>query len=55
VEDIREMTVHVETPVINAESLQQAIELARERKRPVVITGSVYLVGAALEYLQESR
>jgi len=55
VEDIREMTVHVETPVINAESLQQAIELARERKRPIVITGSVYLVGAALEYLQQSR
>ena len=55
VEDIREMTAHIGTPVMSAESLQQAIGIARERKRPIVITGSVYLVGAALEFLQQSR
>lgn len=52
-EDIHGMTTHVGTAILNAESLQQAIELARERSRPVVITGSVYLVGAALELIQK--
>jgi len=50
-EDIREQSSHVGTPISQAVSLQQAIDLARLRKRPVVITGSVYLVGAALELL----
>jgi len=54
-EDIREMTAHVGTPVMNAESLQHAMEIARQRNRPIVITGSVYLVGAALEHLENSH
>jgi len=51
-DEIRELTAHVGTPIISAESLRQAIEIARQGHRPVVITGSVYLVGAALEHLQ---
>lgn len=50
-DEIRELTTHVGTPIISAESLTQAIEIARQGHRPVVITGSVYLVGAALEHL----
>jgi|SRR5215469_3933616 len=50
-EDIRELAIHVGTPITGVESVQQAIDLARQRKRPIVITGSVYLVGAALKLL----
>jgi len=50
-EDILELTAHVGTPTTNAESLPQAVKVARQRNRPIVITGSVYLVGAALEFL----
>ena len=53
-EDIRDLTAHVGTPITIAESLREAIQLARRRSRPIVITGSVYLVGAALELLQNS-
>jgi len=52
--DICNLTSHVGTPITAAESLQQAIELARGRNRPIVITGSVYLVGAASELLKHS-
>ena len=51
VEEIRELTSHVGTPISSADSLQQAIDVARQLKRPIVITGSVYLVGGALEML----
>ena len=50
-EDIRQLTRHVGTRVTSAESLQRAMDFARQGNRPVVITGSVYLVGAALELL----
>src|SRR6185437_3669914 len=50
-EEIRELTVHAGTDIRLAEDLGDAIELARARGRTIVITGSVYLVGAALEKL----
>jgi len=50
-EDIRQMTRHVGTQITSAESLQLAMDFARQGNRPVVVTGSVYLVGAALELL----
>lgn len=49
--EIRELTAHVGTEITAASDLSNAIDLARERGRPTVITGSVYLVGAALELL----
>jgi dihydrofolate synthase / folylpolyglutamate synthase len=52
VEDIRELTAHVGTQVTSSGSLRQAIDVARQRNRPILITGSVYLVGAALELLR---
>jgi dihydrofolate synthase / folylpolyglutamate synthase len=54
-EEIRDLSAHVGTPIMVAESLQNAIDLARQSKRPLVITGSVYLVGAALELLHPSK
>jgi dihydrofolate synthase/folylpolyglutamate synthase len=50
-EEIREISGHVGTPVVIASDLPAALDLARERGRTIVITGSVYLVGAALERL----
>ncbi len=50
-EEIRELTLHVGVPIVNSETLQDALHIARERGRVVVITGSVYLVGAALDLL----
>jgi dihydrofolate synthase / folylpolyglutamate synthase len=50
-EEIYELTAHVGTEITAASDLSSAIYLARERGRPTVITGSVYLVGAALELL----
>jgi len=50
-EEIRQITQHVGTQITSAESLRRAIDFARQGNRPVVITGSVYLVGAALELL----
>ncbi|HWY68649.1 MAG TPA: folylpolyglutamate synthase/dihydrofolate synthase family protein [Terriglobales bacterium] len=54
-EEIRELTAHVGTTIISAESLQQAVEVARQRNRSIVITGSVYLVGEALERLKHAH
>lgn len=48
-EEIRELTSHVGVRIVSNEGLQDALRIARERGRVVVITGSVYLVGAALE------
>lgn len=50
-EEIRELAAHVGTEIVAAGDLAQAIDRARESQRPIVITGSVYLVGAALELL----
>ena len=50
-DEIRELTAHVGTEISVAHDLQDAIQLARQRGRTTVITGSVYLVGAALELL----
>ncbi len=50
-EQIREVTSHVGVPIVTSETLQDALHIARERGRVVVITGSVYLVGAALDLL----
>ena len=50
-EEIRQLTLHVGTQITPAGDLAQAIDLARQRGRITVITGSVYLVGAALELL----
>jgi len=49
--EIRGITAHVGTEITLAGHLSGAIDLARKRGRPIVITGSVYLVGAALELL----
>jgi len=51
VEEIRELTRHVGTEITPAGDLGEAIELARQRGRTTIITGSVYLVGAALGLL----
>jgi dihydrofolate synthase/folylpolyglutamate synthase len=50
-EEIREIGGHVGTEIREATSIEEAIAFARRRGRTVVITGSVYLVGAALERL----
>lgn len=50
-EEIRELAAHVGTEITAAGDLSSAVHLARLRGRPIVITGSVYLVGAALEHL----
>ncbi|HWC18076.1 MAG TPA: cyanophycin synthetase [Terriglobales bacterium] len=49
--EIRELTIHVGTEITPSADLIEAIGVARQRGRPIVITGSVYLVGAALELL----
>ena len=51
-EEIRRMTQHVGVPVHVEEELSDAIGVARRAGRTIAITGSVYLVGAALEQLQ---
>lgn len=50
-QDIQGLSAHVGVDVTIAEELTDAIDIARERGRTIVITGSVYLVGSALEYL----
>ena len=50
-DEIRELTMHVGTEITPARDLGEAIGLARNRGRITVITGSVYLVGAALGLL----
>lgn len=50
-EEIRKLTAHAGTDITLAEDLGKALEVAQARGRTVVITGSVYLVGAALEKL----
>ena len=49
-EEIRALTSHVGVPIVGVDDLNDAIQLARERGKVIVITGSVYLVGAALEF-----
>jgi len=51
--EIRELAAHVGTEIVAAGDLSQSIALARGHKRPIVITGSVYLVGSALELLRQ--
>ena len=51
-EEIREIAAHVGTEITAAVDLREAIDLARQREKAIVITGSVYLVGAALELLR---
>jgi dihydrofolate synthase / folylpolyglutamate synthase len=53
-EEIREIAAHVGTEITAAAGIEEAIVFARQRKRAVVITGSVYLVGAALEHFRMS-
>lgn len=53
-EEIRELTSHIGVPIVGCDDLQDALRIARQRGRVTVITGSVYLVGAALE-LAENR
>ena len=50
-EEIQQFAGHVGTPIALAGDLGSAIKTARQCGRPIVITGSVYLVGAALELL----
>jgi dihydrofolate synthase/folylpolyglutamate synthase len=50
-EEIREIAGHVGTEITAAASVEEAIDYARQCGRTVVIAGSVYLVGAALEQL----
>ena len=50
-EEIRALTSHIGVPVVGSDDLQEALRTARERGRITVTTGSVYLVGAALELL----
>jgi dihydrofolate synthase / folylpolyglutamate synthase len=50
-DEIRALAGHVGTEITSAPHLNAAIEMAQQRGRTVVITGSVYLVGAALERL----
>jgi len=51
-EEIHRLAAHVGTEIVTADTLAGAIDLARQHLRPVVITGSVYLVGAAMEHFQ---
>jgi dihydrofolate synthase/folylpolyglutamate synthase len=53
-EEIQEAARHVGVDVTPIADVSQAIAGARDRGRTVVITGSVYLVGAALELLRQS-
>jgi dihydrofolate synthase/folylpolyglutamate synthase len=53
-EEIQRLVAHVGVPITIAADLEDAIQIARQRGRTIVITGSVYLVGAALEQLQTS-
>jgi dihydrofolate synthase / folylpolyglutamate synthase len=53
-EEIREIAAHVGTEITAAAGIEEAIASARQRERPLVITGSVYLVGAALEHFRMS-
>jgi dihydrofolate synthase/folylpolyglutamate synthase len=53
-EEIQAAARHVGVDVTAIADVSQAITTARERGRTVVITGSVYLVGAALDFLQHS-
>lgn len=50
-EEIQELATHVGTRITASDSLQNAIGAARRRGSAIAITGSVYLVGAALELL----
>ena len=50
-EEIQQIAGHVGTAITVADNLDQAIERASHPSRAIVITGSVYLVGAALELL----
>ena len=52
-EQIRELTSHIGVRIADRDDLQDAIQIARERGRVIVITGSVYLVGSALEQLSK--
>jgi dihydrofolate synthase/folylpolyglutamate synthase len=49
--EIRHAAEHVGTPVVVGADLRSAIDRARESGRTTVITGSVHLVGEALELL----
>lgn len=53
-EEIQRLVAHVGVPITMAPNLEDAIQIARQRGRTIVITGSVYLVGAALEQFQTS-
>ncbi|HVH86864.1 MAG TPA: folylpolyglutamate synthase/dihydrofolate synthase family protein [Terriglobales bacterium] len=50
-EEIRQLTSHVGTEITLAGDVADAVQLARSRGRTTVITGSVYLVGTALQLL----
>jgi len=52
-EEIRELTSHIGVPIVGSHDLQDALRIARGRGRATVITGSVYLVGAALDLLRK--
>jgi dihydrofolate synthase/folylpolyglutamate synthase len=55
-DEIDRLTAHVSVPVVKALDVVEAIQLGRMRTRPIVITGSVYLVGEALGVLgKENR
>lgn len=49
-EEIQAVSQHV-ARVVTAENPAKALAMARDRDRPVIVTGSVYLVGAILELL----
>ena len=50
-EEIQQLAAHVGAPITASKELADAIAMARERGRTIVITGSVYLVGEALDKL----
>lgn len=53
-EQIHAAAVHTGVNITPESGLSRALALARQRGRTIVITGSVYLVGAALEQLQQN-
>ena len=53
-EEIRRLGQHVGVGITVADGLHEALLLARQRGRTIVITGSVYLVGEALASLSGS-
>ena len=53
-EEIQKLAAHVGSPISAARDLESAMHMARRQQRTIVITGSVYLVGEALQLLNQA-